>query len=194
MFTHPRIPQVCDTNWSKVQTILDLPSVLFLNAILPSELQGEWRLIFSNALHGDSFSQLAKILEGRGPSLLVLHDRQGHVFGGFASQPWHISPKFYGELCWVGKWVFNCICDDGNNVFLYVLFKSQWCWSWKVSDILLVARVGDLDHGRFLLLCRLQVCAVLIMGGFCCFVGYKGQWSWWFLLLGCYKSRSSDHG
>jgi hypothetical protein len=93
----PRIPQVCDTNWSKVRTLLDLPTVLFLNSSLPSDLQGEWRLNFSNRLHGDSFSQLVKVIEGKGPSLLVLQDRTGNVFGGFAAQPWHIQPRFYGE-------------------------------------------------------------------------------------------------
>lgn len=97
VFLNPRVPQVCDTNWSKVHTVLELPSVLLLNSSLPGELQGEWRLVFSNSLHGDSFSQLTKMLEGRGPVLLILRDHDGYVFGGFASQQWVICPKFYGQ-------------------------------------------------------------------------------------------------
>ncbi|KAK7114459.1 MTOR-associated protein MEAK7-like [Littorina saxatilis] len=129
VFLHPRIPQVCDTNWSKVKTILDLPSVLFLNANLRSELQGEWRLLFSNALHGDSFSQLAKILEGRGPTLLVLQDREGSIFGGFASHPWNINPKFYGdERCWLFRLNpnFGVYLATGYNAnFMYLNMNMQ---------------------------------------------------------------------
>lgn len=94
---YPRIPQVRDTNWSAVSTILNLSSVLFLNACLPSVLQGEWRLIFSSSHFGSSFSLLLKHLLGKGPTLLVIKDRDGFVFGGFASQPWNLDPKFYGK-------------------------------------------------------------------------------------------------
>lgn len=97
IFHHPRIPHVCDTNWSRVGTILDLPTVLYLNAHLPAALQGEWRLVFSNSLHGDSFSQLIKLIQGHGPTLLVLRDQEGHTYGGFAHQPWVVGPKFYGD-------------------------------------------------------------------------------------------------
>ncbi|PVD20393.1 hypothetical protein C0Q70_18547 [Pomacea canaliculata] len=93
---YPRIPQVRDTNWSAVSTILNLSSVLFLNACLPSVLQGEWRLIFSSSHFGSSFSLLLKHLLGKGLTLLVIKDRDGFVFGGFASQPWNLDPKFYG--------------------------------------------------------------------------------------------------
>ncbi|XP_076470954.1 MTOR-associated protein MEAK7-like [Babylonia areolata] len=129
MFVHPRIPQVCDTNWSKVQTILNLPSVLFLNASLPSDLQEEWRLLFSNGLHGDSFTQLVKILEGKGPTLLVLQDRQGHVFGGFASQPWNVNAKFYGDgQCYLFRLRpnYGVFSSSGyNSNFMYLNMNMQ---------------------------------------------------------------------
>lgn len=129
VFHHPRIPHVCDTNWSKVRTILDLPSVLFLNACLPRDLQGEWRLLFSNALHGDSFSQLLRTIEGKGPTLMVLRDRKGHIFGGFASQPWNIGPKFYGDdKCFVFRTHpnFGVYMSSGyNSNFMYLNINMQ---------------------------------------------------------------------
>ena len=35
---------------------------------------------------------------GRGPALVIVRDKQGHVFGGFASVPLQKSGKFYGAL------------------------------------------------------------------------------------------------
>ncbi|KAK7481687.1 hypothetical protein BaRGS_00027060 [Batillaria attramentaria] len=129
IFHHPRIPQVCDTNWSRVGTILDLPSVLFLNASLPAALQGEWRLLFSNSLHGDSFSQLIKMIDGRGPTLLVLRDQQGHMFGGFASEPWSINSKFYGDdRCFLFRTHPNYglyMATGYNTNFMYLNLNMQ---------------------------------------------------------------------
>ena len=32
-----------------------------------------------------------------GPTLLVVLDSTGGVFGGYASEPWHISSHYYGN-------------------------------------------------------------------------------------------------
>ena len=32
-----------------------------------------------------------------GPPPLIVRDQQGHTFGGFASEPWHPSPSYYGN-------------------------------------------------------------------------------------------------
>jgi len=71
--------------------------VLFLNSILPHDLKTEWRLLFSTSRHGQSFSTLvAKILD-KGPSLLIVKDTDGYVFGGFASVKWVVGPNFAGN-------------------------------------------------------------------------------------------------
>ncbi|XP_018418384.1 PREDICTED: TLD domain-containing protein 1 [Nanorana parkeri] len=78
-------------------SLLDLPSVMFLNSHLPSAMQRSWRLLFSTKIHGESFSQLCGHLVDQGPSLLVLRDSDGFIFGGFASQNWVVKPQFQGD-------------------------------------------------------------------------------------------------
>ncbi|PIO27995.1 hypothetical protein AB205_0179200 [Aquarana catesbeiana] len=78
-------------------SLLDFPSVMFLNSHLPSEMQQRWRLLFSTQIHGESFSQLCGHLVDQGPSLLVLRDSDGFIFGGFASQSWEVKPQFKGD-------------------------------------------------------------------------------------------------
>ncbi|XP_033754671.1 MTOR-associated protein MEAK7-like [Pecten maximus] len=79
------------------QTILDPYSMTFLNFNLPKDLQTEWRLVFSNNVFGDSFTQLVSHMLNKGPSLLIIKDKTGHVFGGYASQKWQLNSKFYGS-------------------------------------------------------------------------------------------------
>lgn len=31
-----------------------------------------------------------------GPSILVIRDRAGHVFGCFCAEPWRVAPRYYG--------------------------------------------------------------------------------------------------
>ena len=35
---------------------------------------------------------------GKGPTLLVVRDKKGHVFGGYASESWTKNGKFFGEV------------------------------------------------------------------------------------------------
>jgi len=35
---------------------------------------------------------------GKGPTMLVVKDKQGHIFGGYASEPWLKNGKYYGEV------------------------------------------------------------------------------------------------
>ncbi|KAM8946259.1 MTOR-associated protein MEAK7 [Pelodytes ibericus] len=78
-------------------SVLDLPSIMYLNSHLPAEVQHKWRLLYSTRLHGESFSKLCGQLVDQGPCLLVLKDSDGYVFGGFASQTWEVKPQFQGD-------------------------------------------------------------------------------------------------
>ncbi|CAG5124791.1 unnamed protein product, partial [Candidula unifasciata] len=97
MTFHPRLPHVRDTNWSKFKTMLDFPTVLYLNFALLSELQTEWKLLFSSSLHGCSFSQLLQLIKHKGPTYIIIRDKDGYVFGGFAAVSWDLNPKFVGN-------------------------------------------------------------------------------------------------
>ncbi|KYO37899.1 TLD domain-containing protein 1 [Alligator mississippiensis] len=89
-------------------SLLDMPSIIYINSHLPMELQHKWRLLFSSRLHGESFSQLCGHIVNKGPCLLVLKDTDGYIFGGFASHSWEVKPQFQGD----------------NRCFLFSIFPT----------------------------------------------------------------------
>uniref|UniRef100_UPI00358F63A9 MTOR-associated protein MEAK7-like n=1 Tax=Myxine glutinosa TaxID=7769 RepID=UPI00358F63A9 len=109
--------------------LLDLPSVLFLNSQLPSELRNRWRLLFSSALHGQSFSGLCSKIVDEGPSLLLLRDTDGYVFGGFASCSWELKPQFQGNnLCFLFSLdpvLSIYTCTGYNDHYMYFTHGQQ---------------------------------------------------------------------
>lgn len=78
-------------------SLLDIPSIIYINSHLPSELQHKWRLLFSSRVHGESFSQLCGQIINQGPCILILKDLDGYIFGGFASDSWEVKPQFQGD-------------------------------------------------------------------------------------------------
>ncbi|ESO82794.1 hypothetical protein LOTGIDRAFT_229816 [Lottia gigantea] len=93
----PRIPLIKNINWTKLKSLLDYPTLIYLNSNLPADLQREWRLLFSNYLYGDSFVQLVGRILSQGPTVVMVKDKNGHVFGGFASENWKKNSNFYGD-------------------------------------------------------------------------------------------------
>lgn len=93
-----RIPVVTQAKSLPISTLLDRQALVFLNNYnLPKHLTTEWRLLFSNVVNGDSFTQLVGHIINKGPSLIVVKDKEGYIYGGFASQGWELRPKFYGS-------------------------------------------------------------------------------------------------
>uniref|UniRef100_A0A8D0GT17 MTOR-associated protein MEAK7 n=1 Tax=Sphenodon punctatus TaxID=8508 RepID=A0A8D0GT17_SPHPU len=78
-------------------SLLDIPSIMYINCHLPSELQHKWKLLFSSQVHGESFSQLCGHIVNKGPCILVLRDLDGYIFGGFSSHSWEVKPQFQGD-------------------------------------------------------------------------------------------------
>ncbi|KAL3860468.1 hypothetical protein ACJMK2_010591 [Sinanodonta woodiana] len=91
------LPAATNVDWSKVKTILDIPSIMFLNHSLSSSLQLQWRFLYSNVLFGDSYSQLVSHILEQGPCLIIIRDKDGHMFGGFISTSCKITSKFSGS-------------------------------------------------------------------------------------------------
>lgn len=79
------------------ESILDVLAIIYLNSHLAAEHRHHWRLLFSTQLHGQSFSQLCSHITHQGPCLLALQDKDGHIFGGFASCSWEVKPQFQGK-------------------------------------------------------------------------------------------------
>ena len=55
----------------------------------------------------------------RGGTLLVVRDVDGHVFGGFASTPWHVSPHYFGT----------------GECFLFSASPAFRCWPWTGAPL-----------------------------------------------------------
>ncbi|XP_054885948.1 MTOR-associated protein MEAK7 isoform X3 [Poeciliopsis prolifica] len=106
------LPPCRDTDWTHLTVLLDVPTLMFLapqsepgrafpsvsvSPQLPDGCSAPWRLVFSTQLHGESFTKMAAALQHHGPTLLLLRDDRGHVFGGYASTAWEIKPQFQGD-------------------------------------------------------------------------------------------------
>lgn len=40
---------------------------------------------------------VGRILE-QGPTVLIVEDEDGHIFGGFATDSWVVGPRFFGKI------------------------------------------------------------------------------------------------
>ncbi|XP_030646795.1 MTOR-associated protein MEAK7-like [Chanos chanos] len=118
------LPQCRETAWSELRCLLDVPSLLFLTPHLPEGRSAPWRLLFSTQLHGESFTRLVGNCKGRGPTVLLLRDTRGHVFGGFASHSWEIKPQFQGDsrcfLFSVSPSMRVFTCTGYNQHYMYL--------------------------------------------------------------------------
>ncbi|CAG2218258.1 unnamed protein product [Mytilus edulis] len=92
------VPVITKSKTLPISTILDRNALVYLNNYnLPKHLTSEWRLLFCNSLNGDSFSQLVGHIVNKGPSIIIVKDKDGYIFGGYSSQGWELGPKFYGS-------------------------------------------------------------------------------------------------
>ncbi len=71
---------------------------VFALSCCDARCQGPWDMLFSSNQNGMSFDSLAHTLIGyAGPTLLVVLDSEGNVFGGLSSEPWRESGQFFGR-------------------------------------------------------------------------------------------------
>lgn len=88
----PSIPQV----ESSLLTIID---VYLINQSIPTELrskQNSWDLAFSTKLHGKSWTLFQSKIQQVGSTIIIIREKSGKIFGGYASSSWTPKPKFYG--------------------------------------------------------------------------------------------------
>lgn len=88
--TIPDLPDNTVTSLSLLQTV-------FLNSHLPHELRTIWRPLFNTDTDGESFSKFAGAIMKQGPTLIIIWDEVGNIFGGFATDSWKLGPKFFGK-------------------------------------------------------------------------------------------------
>ncbi|XP_042438775.1 MTOR-associated protein MEAK7-like [Zingiber officinale] len=59
----------------------------------------DWKLLYHSGINGLSFSTfLGNLSNGDGPTVLIIKDNEGFVYGGYASQPWDRQSDFYGDM------------------------------------------------------------------------------------------------
>ena len=69
-----------------------------LSPYLPENcLRKPWKRLFCSIRHGQSFAAFMSRMVFKGPTVFVIKDSGGHVFGGFAPVSWHKSNQFYGS-------------------------------------------------------------------------------------------------
>jgi hypothetical protein len=78
----------------------ELLSLLMISQLvenLPLIIQlRNWKLVYTPVFHGTSLQTFMNSASLVGPTILVLKDASGCVFGGFASEPWSFRKLYYG--------------------------------------------------------------------------------------------------
>jgi len=73
-----------------------------LSCGMTSRQRGSWELLFHSDKHGKSFNTFMSRVSGRGSTVVIVSDRAGNVFGGFAGHPWAKAGTFTGDFsCFV---------------------------------------------------------------------------------------------
>ncbi|GAX72932.1 hypothetical protein CEUSTIGMA_g387.t1 [Chlamydomonas eustigma] len=66
------------------------------SAVPPMQRFLTWQLSYSTVRHGISLSTLYRRCGGHTPTLLVVRDTAGYVFGCYSEDGWKSAPRFYG--------------------------------------------------------------------------------------------------
>lgn len=90
----------------------DISQILFINSQLPRDMQSKWRFLFSSQIHGESFSTFIGRIMDQGPTVIIVEDTNGWIFGGYATDSWSLNPNFTGN----------------DNSFLFSLRPKMRCF------------------------------------------------------------------
>jgi len=55
---------------------------------LPPDYKEQWSLLYFSDRHGKSFNRFTFHVQDKGPTILLIKDDKGRIFGGFASESW----------------------------------------------------------------------------------------------------------
>lgn len=86
-------------NLSSDAVILKKEYAWQIGGALPQNELEEWRLLYHSGINGLSFNTfMGNVSSGDGPTVLVIKDTEGYIYGGYASQPWERQSDFYGDM------------------------------------------------------------------------------------------------
>jgi len=80
---------------------LDNASILFLNSSLLLEYRSNWRFLYSTKSHDQSLEEMVSRISYKGPTIIIVKDTEGAMFGAHASTSWCDTQ---------GGWVGNGEC------------------------------------------------------------------------------------
>ena len=78
-------------------SLLDRALMMALNSFIPANVRGKLYPLFSSVKHGESFSAMCGRAVNKGPTLLIVRDTKGYIFGVFAATSWKFGPQFFGN-------------------------------------------------------------------------------------------------
>ncbi|XP_010104804.2 TLD domain-containing protein 1 [Morus notabilis] len=97
---HCQVPRLL--HWDNIDSTMMLLRKEFAwhigGALAQHELE-EWKLLYHSSFNGLSFNTfLGNISNDEGPTVLIIKDKEGYLYGGYASQPWERHGDFYGDM------------------------------------------------------------------------------------------------
>ena len=97
-FVYPlRLPPITHGHNKFSSSLLDRGLVMALNSFILANVRGKLYPLFSSVKHGESFSAMCSRAVNKGPTLLVVRDTKGYLFGVFAAVSWKFGPQFLGK-------------------------------------------------------------------------------------------------
>ncbi|KAJ3129153.1 hypothetical protein HK098_002394 [Nowakowskiella sp. JEL0407] len=103
-------------------TLISLEVEWLLNTVISDDSKDSaWPCVFSTELHGKSWTVFKSSIMMAKSTLLVIRDHDGHVFGGFASNPWNTAPKYLHS----GTKTFPNGLGFGGQLDYFGLFISE---------------------------------------------------------------------
>lgn len=110
-----------------------------LAAYLPPILQSnKWTLLYSVLNNGADLFSFYKLTKGAGTTVLVIETMEGDVFGGFATEQWHVDATYYGGG---ESFIFKVV--DAKRVKVYKWSMENHFVMWSNEDQIAMGGGGD---------------------------------------------------
>ncbi|XP_057549617.1 uncharacterized protein LOC130827783 [Amaranthus tricolor] len=94
-----RVPSLLYSETYSSNLILRQEYAWLLGGLLTQPELEVWKLLYHSSYHGQSFNTfLGNISNDEGPTMFIVKDTEGYIYGGYASQPWEKHSDFYGDL------------------------------------------------------------------------------------------------
>ncbi|RMX67678.1 hypothetical protein DD238_000633 [Peronospora effusa] len=143
-----------DSNSKLLDTssILTLEHIAYIEHVLPITCQFcRWFRIYSVESNGSALETLLLLAKKQSPTLLVIKDAKGKVFGGFASDEWHHAFHYYGTG---ESFLFSFASSSAAGGFVKYPWSRKNSYFMLCSDESLIMGGGG-NFGLFLHLCSL---------------------------------------